>query len=60
MAQEGEQDGFALLREAAAKDGRGDPQGMERKRLALMKSFRTASFHSEVPGEQSQLLLHQS
>ena len=48
------QDGFALLRAAAARDGRGDPQGMERKKLALMKSFRTASFHSEqVPGEQA-------
>ena len=41
------QDGFALLRAAAANDGRGDPQAMERKRLALMRSFRTASFHSE-------------
>lgn len=47
-------DGFALLRAAASKDGRGDPQGMEKKKLALMKSFRTASFHSEqVPGEQA-------
>lgn len=40
-------DGFAMLRAAVQKDGYGNPQGMEKKKQALMNDFRTASFHSE-------------